>query len=250
MSSIKEVRPEDAQRPRYIRALASGPGLGILQNVDIEFDTIEASREWRRELAGSFLFKCPCFWVKLTRSTGAIFLYRRKLMAALESSEAGESDSVKISIPLPCLESISRSRFAELLRFVTLVVSTQGGEPRTPGFRTGGHSNYEDVSADLHTVQFAVAPFDASLDRLEDLVETSKKHVYSSVGSSLKTKVVVDFASVTLKELQDKKNGISPDAGEDGSKEKFICDILGIPYSSDVWSAFLVSFVLNDIIQY
>lgn len=168
-------------------------------------------------------------------------------MAALKPSEAGESDSVKISIPLSSIENINRGRFAELLHFMTLLVSTQGCEPETP-FRTGGHSTYEDMSGDLQTVQFAVAPFDKSMDRLEALVETSKKHVYSGIGSSVKTKVVVDFASMTLYESRKFKKGSPSDGNEEGSKEKFVCDILGIPYTSDVWSAFLISFVLNDII--
>ena len=185
--------------------------------------------------------------MELTCLAGAIFLYRRKLMAALKPSEAGESDSVKISIPLPCIQNISRGRFAELLHFITLLVSTQDGEPGTP-FRNGGHSTYEDPPGDPQTVQFAVAPFDKSLERLEALVETSKKHVYSNGSTSLKTKVVVDFASVTLKELQASKSETSSDGNEEVAKEKFICDILGIPYTSDVWSAFLVLFILDDII--
>lgn len=50
MSSIKEVKPVDWEHPRIMRIVyehSDGPTEG-----NVEFDTIEAARDWRNELRG------------------------------------------------------------------------------------------------------------------------------------------------------------------------------------------------------
>ncbi|KAI0074052.1 UDP-Glycosyltransferase/glycogen phosphorylase, partial [Panus rudis PR-1116 ss-1] len=203
LSSIKEVRPEDPDHPRLLRIIlanrVSQPELVL------GFDTVEATRGWRRDLQGT------------------IFLYRRTLYSSLQPSDAEDTDSVKISIPLPCIKSVTRSILADTIRLTTLEVFT---DRSSSSLLTG-----EDES-NIQTVQFATAPRDTSLDRLDSIVEESRRGVSADDLASLSLKVIVDCASISLEELRSTEESIG---SETGSKAKTVCDALGIPYSSDVW---------------
>lgn len=50
MSTIREVKPVDWEQPRHIGIIYES-SLGITETY-VEFDTIEAARDWRNELKG------------------------------------------------------------------------------------------------------------------------------------------------------------------------------------------------------
>lgn len=50
MSTIKEVKPVDWERPRII-GIVYESSQGTIEGI-VEFDTIEAARDWRNELRG------------------------------------------------------------------------------------------------------------------------------------------------------------------------------------------------------
>ncbi|CAL1713004.1 unnamed protein product [Somion occarium] len=209
------ARPEDIHHPRFIRVFLSGNN--VREEIVLEFDTLEATREWRRELMG------------------AIFLYKHKLMASLKPSDTEDSDGVKISIPLPCIEGINHGRFADLLHLVTLQVDCENHNHNEANASNGKRTMHSEPSHGLQSIQFGIASFDITLDGLEQIVETSKKRVFADDGSPLRTKVIVDYASVTLNDLQQCRAGILTDETDDGSKGKLVCDMLGIPYGPNIW---------------
>lgn len=51
MSAVKEVKPVDWEHPRII-GLAYEYSEGLTE-VSVEFDTVEAARDWRNELKGA-----------------------------------------------------------------------------------------------------------------------------------------------------------------------------------------------------
>ncbi|KAI0250755.1 hypothetical protein BJV78DRAFT_1127542 [Lactifluus subvellereus] len=54
LSSIKEVKPVDWERPRHIDVVYESRD-GITET-SVEFDTIEAARDWRNEVKGAYLY--------------------------------------------------------------------------------------------------------------------------------------------------------------------------------------------------
>lgn len=57
VNSIQRIVEEDPKHPRTIRVLMDGKS--DMQDSNVEFDTIESAREWRRELQGKKMILCP-----------------------------------------------------------------------------------------------------------------------------------------------------------------------------------------------
>ncbi|KAI0269895.1 hypothetical protein BC834DRAFT_967621 [Gloeopeniophorella convolvens] len=98
LSSIKDIRPPESKRLRYI-TLTFETSAGAIESIT-EFDTEESARDWRRELQG------------------ALFLYRRNRRSVLMQNELDDVNAVRINIPLSRVVSLERTKmlsFAGLL---------------------------------------------------------------------------------------------------------------------------------------
>jgi hypothetical protein len=54
VSTVKEIKPVNWEQPRLIGVVYESSA-GIIES-DVEFDTIEAARDWRNELRGAIPF--------------------------------------------------------------------------------------------------------------------------------------------------------------------------------------------------
>ncbi|KAJ7780616.1 glycosyltransferase family 1 protein [Mycena maculata] len=87
LSGIRKIEPEDPKRPKYLRIIFEREEHNDKIGGIAEFDTEEAARDWRRELAA------------------AIFLYRHRRREALNGSDDESNAGVRFSCPLGRIES-------------------------------------------------------------------------------------------------------------------------------------------------
>ena len=124
MSSVKDVKPVDWERPWLIGIVyehSDGP-----VDASVEFDTIESARDWRNELRGVNIFFFP--FNRLMDefpAIGLMFLYRRNRRSVLDPTEESDANGIRLNIPLSRIAAISKSR---CLSFPWMVSVTIGAD--------------------------------------------------------------------------------------------------------------------------
>ncbi|KAI0789591.1 hypothetical protein C8Q75DRAFT_142849 [Abortiporus biennis] len=212
LSSVRRVLPEDPHNPCVVRvAIDEKPGTyNSLKEGHLEFDTVESAREWRRELQGT------------------IFFYRRSLISTIKTSSSEETDGIRIIIPLQCISRHIHKHYADTFHFHSLIVTCNQGAS-TPASENPP-SDSENI--DFPVVQFATTSFEQPLVDLSKIIEQAKiRTAHDDLATSLGRKIVVDYGSLGLEEAQKTSNGKAVPQTQD----QIVCDLLGIPYSDDVW---------------
>ena len=114
------------ERPRHIHVVYDSRD-GITES-SVEFDTIEAARDWRNEVRSAYL--CPVFNCLIKRgSPAAIFLHRRNRRAVLERDPTDDINGIRINIPLNRVAGASK---APCLSFACMVSITISPDPLAP----------------------------------------------------------------------------------------------------------------------
>ena len=123
VSSIKETKPVDWERPRHIDIIFESKH-GI-REASVEFDTIEAARDWRNELRGVYLSFPPLapFDIKGASPVGAIFLHRRNRHAVLDPTE--DVDGIRLNIPFSRIGGASKSPCLSFACMVSITISAE-----------------------------------------------------------------------------------------------------------------------------
>ncbi|KAH9002634.1 glycosyltransferase family 1 protein [Lactarius hatsudake] len=106
LSSIKEIKPVDWERPRRIGVVFEARS-GLMETF-VEFDTLESARDWRNEF------------------NGTIFLYRRNRLAALAMDSNEDVNGIRINIPLHRIAAATKSL---CFSFACMVSITIGADP-------------------------------------------------------------------------------------------------------------------------
>ncbi|KAF8073827.1 glycosyltransferase family 1 protein, partial [Lyophyllum atratum] len=102
---INKLIPFDPQQARYIHMEL---GVGSHKPADdLEFDTEESSRDWRREIEG------------------ALFLHRHRRREILNASDSEETSGIRLSIPLNRIGQVRFGSYAEYPFVASLVVQPE-----------------------------------------------------------------------------------------------------------------------------
>lgn len=187
LSSIKEIKPVDWERPRRI-GLVFEARSGLMETF-VEFDTLESARDWRNEL------------------NGTIFLYRRNRLAALAMDPNEDVNGIRINIPLHRIAAATKSL---CFSFACMVSITIGADPLAsneliPTPTTESDSSSEgnsidrsetltgDSDADPYTVQVSMIRKHPLWDDFMSHVESAKARAAADTTEWPGARVYVDF---------------------------------------------------------
>ncbi|KAI9465441.1 hypothetical protein BJY52DRAFT_581956 [Lactarius psammicola] len=222
LSSIKEVKPVDWERPRRI-GLVFESRSGVIETF-VEFDTLEAARDWRNEL------------------NGTIFLYRRNRLAVLAQDSSEDVNGIRINIPLHRIASATKSR---CLSFACMVSITIGADPLasnelvpTPTAESDSSSEGNsiersettfsgDSDADPYTVQVSMIRKHPLWDHFMAHVEAAKAKAAADTTEWPGARVFVDFDP-----RADSGQG-EPDNSGLSSLQISVCRALGLDTTSE-----------------
>lgn len=216
--------PEDPEQPLIVRAIFNGKQPEDSEAY-LEIDTVESAREWRREIQGIILHRCYESTGTLILTgfhEGAIFMYKRGLVAALQGVEA-DTDGVRISIPIQSIETHTLSPYMETLHIVSLSLSAPS--------ETSDDASSLDSDHSIESVEFVVTSLHECKDGLAALAEAKR-----TVGDpyTATRKIVVDFGSLGFPQPAESEESV---ASAPRSREQAVCDAIGIGASSHIWSA-------------
>ncbi|KAI0304370.1 hypothetical protein B0F90DRAFT_1948660 [Multifurca ochricompacta] len=221
LSSIKEIKPVNWEHPRHIDVVFESRQ-GIIET-SVEYDTIEAARDWRNELRG------------------AIFLYRRNRHAVLAQNPTDDVNGIRINIPLSQVMGASKSRCPAFAYIVSITIGADplaSNEPTTPesdsisdGTSSEKSSTFSSENeADPYVVQVSMIRKNQIWDDLMSYVEKAKAAKAANINEWPGSKVYIDFdPRVDLVQPESDKNGltslqisVSRALGLDTTKESFI----------------------------
>lgn len=202
MSSIKEVKPVDWERPRHIDVVYDSSD-GITETY-VEYDTIEAARDWRNELKGTcFYVLLDCY--SLTSPLGVLFLYRRNRQAVLSRDPTEDIDSIRVNIPLNRVAEAAKS---QCLSFACMVSITISAEPVSKESLTlendmssdGAFSERSETlstesDTEPYVVQVSIIRKDPIWDDFMSYVDKAKAATVADATEWPGSKVYLDFDS-------------------------------------------------------
>lgn len=166
---------------------------------------------------------------------GAIFFYRRSLKATLQNAPQDEEDgSVRIVIPLTCIARQVHKPYANKLNLVSLFVKCPSPllqDHVAPYRYNGGGSS---ATPDLQLVQFAMLENIGSWTEIARIIDQSQARLDSEDPYAQARHVVVDYGSLGYDAVKKIYGG----GDTERDHEQFVCDILGITYTPDVWGEF------------
>lgn len=182
LSSVKEVKPVDWEHPRLIGVVyehSEGP-----IEASVEFDTIEAARDWRNELRG------------------LMFLYRRNRRAVLDATE--DVNGIRINIPLSRIATISKSQCLTFAWMVSITIgadylASNGTSVSSPtendSLSDGTLSEVlsQDSETEPYVVQFAALRKDPVWDNFMSYVEKAKAAMAGDATEWAGSNVYIDF---------------------------------------------------------
>ena len=175
-----------------------------------------------------------------THFVAALFFSRRRRRNFLSTSNPEDAEGVRICIPLDAITSHTRQIHASTLPILelTVIMSTA---PKLEA------SNSELPAPDTatRTIQFALHKLDEHWEKLQELVQASKRNRRSDSSDAYARSVVVDFG---LGDTESAPNDVRDDSQDTRSKEQIVCEILAIDYTPHVWSmfTFLLSIMQAD----
>lgn len=227
------MKPVDWERPRRIGFVFESRN-GIMET-SVEFDTIEAARDWRNEINGALL-------AISSRSTGlisdaliigAIFLYRRNRLAALSPDPNEDVNGIRINIPLHRVAATTKS---QCFTFACMVTITIGADPfaskeliSTPTSESDTSSEVErvetntgDGDTDLYTVRVSMIRKHPMWDHFMSHVEKSKARAATETTEWPGAKVFIDF------DPRADSGQEEPDNSELNSLQISVCRALGL----------------------
>ncbi|KAI9509221.1 glycosyltransferase family 1 protein [Russula earlei] len=213
LSSIKEIKPVDWKRPRRIGVVFESRH-GITE-VSVEFDTIEAARDWRNELRS------------------VIFLYRRNRRAVLDPTE--DVNAIRLNIPLSRVAGVSKS---SCLSFAYMISLTIAADPLVPNEATSSISAESDTSSDVlsesdtepYVVQLSIIRKHPLWDDLTPHIEKAKAAAAADTTEWPGARVYIDFDPRTdlarpesdSSELSNLQYSVSRALGLDPTKDFFM----------------------------
>ncbi|KAA1469801.1 UDP-Glycosyltransferase/glycogen phosphorylase [Dentipellis sp. KUC8613] len=129
LSSIKEIVPMDTKRPKHARVIFNG--LADIADTDVEFDTEESAREWRRELNGAIYLNRRSRNSALRSRSRSIS--RNSSIPSTPSSEtavsADEDDTIRIHIPLHRIEHAETKTCFSFASMLSIAIDTLSARP-------------------------------------------------------------------------------------------------------------------------
>ena len=163
--------------------------------------------------------------------TGAVFLYKRSLLATMQGVD-DDTDGIRISIPLQCIDSHSSNQYFDKWHSITLSLSA-------PSTLDSDDTSSTDSERSIQSVEFVATSFIQCVDGLDAMFEAKKKLLEKQQQQSANDdpyranrKVIVDYGSLGFPQPSETIDG-TPSR----SREQAVCDAIGIGASSDVWSA-------------
>jgi hypothetical protein len=181
VSSIREVKPVDWERPRRIDVVYDSRD-GITET-SVEFDTIEAARDWRNEFSGACHYLLFDYLVR-RGSPGVLFMYHRNRRAVLARDSTEDVNGIRINIPLSRVAGATKS---QCLSFACMVSITISADPFA--FNESLPSPFSDSENDTSSVG-------ASIERSETLSTESDAEPYAvQVSIIRKDPIWDDFMS-------------------------------------------------------
>jgi sterol 3beta-glucosyltransferase len=209
LSTIKEIKPVDWEQPRQICVVYES-SRGITETY-VEFDTIEAARDWRNELRG------------------ILFLYRRNRRAVLDPTE--DVHGIRLNIPLSQIASASKSA---CLSFSWMVAITIGTSPLASNGASALADNdslsdgtlsevlSNDSEAEPYLVQVGIIRKDPVWDEFMSYVEKAKVAMAADATEWAGSNVYIDFDPRA--ELEEEES----DGGGLSSLQKSVSRALGL----------------------
>ena len=166
------MKPVEWERPRHIGVVFESSG-GILETF-VEFDTIEAARDWRNEINGALLVIWLLFRGLIPGAfiIGAIFLYRRNRLAVLSRDPNEDANGIRINIPLQRVAAASKSH---CFSFACMVAITIGADPFASNELVSLPTTESDASTDGNPIE-RVETFAGDVDADHYTVRVSMIH--------------------------------------------------------------------------
>jgi hypothetical protein len=166
------MKPVEWERPRHIGFVFESRS-GIMETY-VEFDTIEAARDWRNEINGALL----AIWLLFGKLIGgapiigAIFLYRRNRLAVLSPDPNEDANGIRINIPLQRVAASSKSH---CFSFACMVTITIGADPFASNELVSLPTTESDASTDVNPIE-RVETFTGDVDVDQYTVRVSMIH--------------------------------------------------------------------------
>lgn len=140
-----------------------------------------------------------------------------------------DEDSVRIVIPLSCIARQMHKRFANTINLVSLFIVCP--ETPSPLVQLNGSSG---SGSDVQLLQFAMIEPEGAWYEMGRIIDQSRSQdeIITDDPYAQARRVVVDYGSLGYPSVQRDLGG----NGSEKNHDQFICDVLGIPFTADVWS--------------
>ncbi|THH03783.1 hypothetical protein EW145_g6012 [Phellinidium pouzarii] len=204
LSSIKQILPEDPDNKKIIRIISASHDT---EDKYVEFDTEESARDWRRELQG------------------AMYLYRHRRAAYLNSQSEDESNGVRISIPLSRIKSHSTRKFMKFAYMLSIELGSakaysgpRGSSDNTSNEDEGSESSPrtsedEEMDIDGRTLVIAATQRLHAWEDFGERVEKAKERERKA-STRVSPKVIVDFGVLSFVEQRRESRKVEDDKEE------------------------------------
>jgi sterol 3beta-glucosyltransferase len=241
VSSVKEVKPVDWEHPRTI-GIVYEYSEGLVEG-NVEFDTIEAARDWRNELRGvdTFFFLFNLLMDEFP-VIGLMFLYRRNRRAVLDPTE--DVNGIRLNIPLSRIATVSKSHCLSFAWMVSITIGAgnlaSNGTAVTPPAEIDSLSDNtlsevlsQDSETEPYVVQFAAIRKDPVWEEFTSYVEKAKAAMAADATEWAGSNVYIDFdPRADLEDEGSEGNGLN-------GLQKSVSHALGLDPTKEFYSEWI-----------